>query len=65
MFLVGEWLRNFLEIGVGTLCERFQGWVVGTLPPLGVFKINTDGSSRGNPGHAGIGGVGCDSSRQV
>ncbi|XP_057871389.2 uncharacterized protein LOC131077832 [Cryptomeria japonica] len=27
-------------------------------PPDGVLKINTDGSSRGNPGHAGIGGIG-------
>uniref|UniRef100_A0A0D6QWK3 RNase H type-1 domain-containing protein n=1 Tax=Araucaria cunninghamii TaxID=56994 RepID=A0A0D6QWK3_ARACU len=30
-------------------------------PPPGVFKINTDGSSRGNPGYAGIGGVGRES----
>lgn len=34
-------------------------------PPQGVLKINTDGSSRGNPGHAGIGGVGQDSSGNV
>ncbi|XP_057836070.2 uncharacterized protein LOC131046358 [Cryptomeria japonica] len=34
-------------------------------PPLGVLKINSDGSSRGNPGHAGIGGVGRDSSGDV
>ena len=28
-------------------------------PPLiGFLKINTDGSSRGNPGHAGIGAIG-------
>ena len=28
-------------------------------PPLaGILKINTDGSSRGNPGHAGIGAIG-------
>ena len=28
-------------------------------PPLaGTLKINTDDSSRGNPGHAGIGGIG-------
>lgn len=29
------------------------------IPPLmGILKINTDGSSRGNPGHASIGGIG-------
>ena len=28
-----------------------------TPPPCGVLKINTDGSSRGNPGPASIGGV--------
>ncbi|XP_057856267.1 uncharacterized protein LOC131065696 [Cryptomeria japonica] len=27
-------------------------------PPVGVLKINTDGSSRGNPSHAGVGGIG-------
>ena len=27
-------------------------------PPTGFLKINTDGSSRGNPGHAGIGAIG-------
>ena len=31
-----------------------------TPPPDGTLKINTDGSSRGNPGHAGIGGIGRD-----
>lgn len=31
-----------------------------SLPPLGTLKINTDGSSRGNPGHAGVGGIGRD-----
>lgn len=30
-------------------------------PPFGVLKINTDGSSRGNPGPAGLGGIGRDS----
>ena len=30
-------------------------------PALGELKINTDGSSRGNPGHAGVGGIGRDS----
>lgn len=34
-------------------------------PPRGVLNINTDGSSRGNPGHAGISGVGWDSSGTV
>ncbi|XP_059076968.1 uncharacterized protein LOC131876166 [Cryptomeria japonica] len=29
-------------------------------PPIGVLKINTDGSSRGNLGPAGIGGIGRD-----
>ena len=28
-----------------------------THPPCGILKINTDGSSRGNPCPAGIGGV--------
>ncbi|KAK3223312.1 hypothetical protein Dsin_010337 [Dipteronia sinensis] len=28
-----------------------------TLPTVGVLKFNVDGSSRGNPGPAGIGGV--------
>lgn len=32
-----------------------------TPPPLGVLKINSDGSSHGNLGHDGIGGVGRDS----
>ena len=32
----------------------------GLPPPAGTLKINTDGSSRGNPGHAGIGGIGRD-----
>ena len=30
-------------------------------PPTGFLKINTDGSSRGNLGPAGIGGIGKDS----
>ena len=34
-------------------------------PPTGFLKINTDGSSRGNPGSAGIGGIGRDSSGLV
>ena len=29
-----------------------------TPPPAGILKINTDGSSRGNPGHVGIGAIG-------
>ena len=29
-----------------------------TPPPAGTLKINTDGSSRGNPGHASIGAIG-------
>ena len=33
--------------------------------PPSFLKINTDGSSRGNPGSAGIGGIGRDSSRSV
>ena len=36
-----------------------------TPPPCGVLKINTDGSSRGNPGSAGIGGVARCSSGNV
>ena len=35
------------------------------LPPYGVLKINTDGSSRGNPGPAGIGGIGRDAMGSV
>lgn len=34
-------------------------------PPTDVYKINTDGSARGNPGATGIGGVGRDSSGQA
>ena len=34
-------------------------------PPLGTLKINTDGSSRGNPGQAGVGGIGRDSLGKV
>lgn len=34
-------------------------------PPQGVLKITTDESSQGNLGHAGIGGVGWDSSRTI
>ncbi|XP_059068529.1 uncharacterized protein LOC131859032 [Cryptomeria japonica] len=36
-------------------------------PPHGILKINTDRdeSSQGNPGPAGIGGIGRDSSRTV
>ena len=33
-----------------------DGWWVP--PPTGFLKINTDGSSRGNPGHVGIGAIG-------
>lgn len=29
-------------------------------PPTGILKINTDGSSRGNPGPTGVGGIGRD-----
>ena len=34
-------------------------------PPQGILKINTDGSSKGNPGPAGIGGVGRDSKGDI
>lgn len=34
-------------------------------PPMDVLKINTDGSSRGNLGPAGIGGVGRDKSSSI
>ena len=35
-----------------------MNWEGHWTPPLyGALKINTDGSSRGNPGLAGIGGV--------
>lgn len=34
-------------------------------PPIGILKINIDGSSRGNPSPVGIGGVGRDSSGMV
>lgn len=37
--------------------NRFSRWMPA---PLGVLKVNTYGSSRGNPGHAGIGGIGRD-----
>lgn len=29
-------------------------------PPMDILKINSDGSSRGNPGQAGVGGIGRD-----
>ncbi|XP_059075378.1 uncharacterized protein LOC131875314 [Cryptomeria japonica] len=43
-------------------CEKQKVDRVGRwqLPPQGILKINTDGSSRGNPGPAGIGGIGRD-----
>ena len=42
--------------------QRMGGWLP---PPVGFLKINTDGSSRGNPSPAGIGGIGRDSSGSV
>lgn len=42
--------------------QRMGKWMA---PPAGTLKINTDGSSRGNPGPAGIGGIGRDSSGLV
>ena len=42
--------------------DRVGRW---QLPPQGVLKINTDGSSRGNPGPAGIGGIGRDAMGSV
>ncbi|XP_059066340.1 uncharacterized protein LOC131061549 [Cryptomeria japonica] len=42
--------------------QRMGKWLP---PPAGFLKINTDGSSRGNPGPTGIGGIGRDSSRSV
>ena len=37
--------------------QRMGKWLP---PPDGFVKINMDGSSRGNPGSAGIGGIGRD-----
>ena len=37
--------------------QRLGKWLP---PPEGFLKVNTDGSSRGNPGSAGIGGIGRD-----
>ena len=31
--------------------------LIWTVPPPGVFKLNFDGASRGNPGPAGFGGL--------
>ena len=42
--------------------QRVGKWLP---PPIGFLKINTDGSSRGIPGLAGIGGIRRDSSRSV
>jgi len=42
--------------------DRVGNW---HLPPYGILKINTDGSSRGNPGPAGIGGIGRDAMGSV
>lgn len=36
-----------------------------TPPPVGILKINTDGSSRVNPGHAGIGAIGINNEGRV
>lgn len=48
-------------------CEKQKVDRVGRwqLPPQGILKINTDGSSRGNPGLAGIGGIGKDAMGSV
>lgn len=45
----------------GNLIKKTQRDGKWSSPPKGVFKINTNGSSRGNPGHVGIGEVGRDS----
>ena len=37
--------------------QRLGKWLP---PPEGFLKVNMDGSSRGNPGSAGIGGIGRD-----
>lgn len=42
--------------------QRMGRWLP---PPTSFLKINTDGSSRGNPGSAVIGGIGRDSSGSV
>ena len=42
--------------------QRVGKWLP---PPIGFLKINTDGSSRGNPSSTRIGGIGRDSSRSV
>ena len=42
--------------------QRMGKWIP---PPTGFLKINIDGSSRGNPGSAGIGRIGRDSSGSV
>jgi hypothetical protein len=34
-------------------------------PPMDILKINSDGSSRGNPGQAGVGGIGRDSDGNI
>lgn len=54
--------RSILGQRVRGKALRDSHWM---LPPLGVLKINTDGSFRGNLGHVGVGGIGRDSSRVV
>ena len=43
--------------------QKFQRRGKWLPPPDGFLKINTDGSSRGNPGSTRIGGIGRDYSR--
>lgn len=54
--------RRYNRLEAGKLKGRFVGRESGPPPPFGTLKINTDGSSRGNPGHARGGGIGKDNS---
>lgn len=50
-------MRLGLGCGARGKVQRDGNWLP---PPLEVLKINTDGSSRGNPSHVGVEGIGRD-----
>ena len=57
-------LNNIKDICVESNRRKIsevQKWI----PPITGFKFNVDGSSRGSPGHGGIGGVLRDSGGRV
>ena len=53
---VGAWMVDKNANDCVVLAARLVKWV---WPPQGYFKLNMDGSSRGNPGLAGFSGLAC------